>query len=172
MWSVTRTILVVIQQTMGAGVEHQANLAIKTPQAEQKVRDKTTYKMGRSFDALICAAVVKSEIIDSHTATIKSLIDTVTELTATNKKLVDQLSGALVTCVKPPPGLTNPPPPSPAATNSGHILNSVGIAYHAKLEPMASGTSIINKTVKLVVNQTRTCQPIDWNCQRMLNRKR
>ena len=103
---------------------------------EQKEHEEIAEKMSRSFDALACTAVTKSEMLDNHTTTTttKSLPDIVTELTATNKKLVNQLVAALVTCVKPPPGLTNPTPSSPLATTSGHILTSADGTCPAKLE--------------------------------------
>ena len=121
-------------KAMGNEAEHQANAVITTSQAEQKARDNIALKMSGSFDALACAAVAKSDMLDNHTTTIKSLTDAVAQLTATNKKLVDQLTLALATCVKPPPGLANPLPPSPAVTTSGHVLNSAGVACPAGLQ--------------------------------------
>ena len=94
---------------MGAEVKHQTHLTIKTLQADQKAHKEITDKMSRLFDALACAVVLKSEMLDSYTVIIKSLTDTMAELTATNKKLVDQLAATLATCIKPPPGLINPP---------------------------------------------------------------
>ena len=103
-------------------------------QAEQKARDDIAVKMSGSFDALACAAVAKSDMLDNHTTTIKSLTDAVSQLTATNKRLVDQLALALATCAKPLPGLANPLSPSPAVTTSGHVLNSAGVSCPAVLQ--------------------------------------
>ena len=91
--------------------------------------------MSGYFDALTCAAVAKLDMLNNHTVTIKSLTDAVAQLTATNKRLVDELAGALAACVKPPPGLATPTTPSPAAPNSGHVLNSAGVACPAVLQP-------------------------------------
>ena len=121
-------------KAMGTEVEHQANAVITTSQAEQKARDDIAEKMSGSFEALACAAVAKSDMLDNHTTTINSLTNTVGQLTATNKRLVDELAVALAMCVKPPPGLTTPTLPAPAASTSGHVLNSAGIACPAVLK--------------------------------------
>jgi hypothetical protein len=109
--------------------------------AEQTARDEIGQKMSGSFDALACAAVAKSDMLDKHTATIIALTTTVTELTATNKKLVDQLAVALASCARLPPGMGAIPAPTPAPPApteiTGHTLNSAGIACPATFNPRA-----------------------------------
>ena len=122
-------------RAMGTDVEHQANSATTIHTAEQKVRDEIGEKMSGSFEALACAAVAKSDMLDQHTATILALTTTVTELTASNKKLVEQLALALATCVKPPPGMSAIPPPTPSPAVTGHALNTAGIACPTTFNP-------------------------------------
>ena len=52
---------------------------------EQKALDNIGAEMSGSFEALACASVEKSDMIDDHTATITALITTMVELTTTNK---------------------------------------------------------------------------------------
>lgn len=64
-------------KAMGTEVEHQANAVMSASQAEQKANDDIAENMSGSFDALACAAVAKSDMLDKHTTTIKSLTDAV-----------------------------------------------------------------------------------------------
>jgi hypothetical protein len=69
------------------------------------------------------AAVVKSDTIDAHAATIASQAKVIAELTATNAILVEALTAAKN---KQPKATT--PPPGFAANATGHTLNTAGIA--------------------------------------------
>jgi hypothetical protein len=126
-------------RAMGSEKEHMANSATMMNTAEQTARDEIGQKMSGSFDALACAAVAKSDMLDKHTATIIALTTTVTELTATNKKLVDQLAVALASCARLPPGMGAIPAPTPAPPApteiTGHTLNSAGVACPATFNP-------------------------------------
>ena len=53
-------------RVMGTEVEHQANSATIIDNAKQKARNKIGKKMSGCFDALACAAVVKSDILDTQ----------------------------------------------------------------------------------------------------------
>ena len=120
-------------------------MAIQTRQAdaEQKARDDIAAKMSGSFNALANAAVAKAETIDSHAATIAQLSKAVFELTETNKRLVNQLAGAprnpsvpatIPGYQAPPPGYTPIAPVSTPAAQTGHMVNTAGVACPAKLQ--------------------------------------
>jgi hypothetical protein len=128
--------------------------------------------MSGSFDALACAAVAKSDMLDHHIATIASLTVTVADLTATNKKLVDQLSAALATCVKPPPGITASPTPTTTATPSTtcHMVNTAGITCPAKIK-LWGRCYFINKQmcstcVKSTTHVQNNCLELPHNAER------
>ena len=122
-------------KALGEEPELQANAAVE---AEQKAKDEIAGKMSESFDALASAAVAKATTIDNHADSIAKLTAAVAELTATNKRLVDQLTAALA---KSPPTYTAPPPgipaitpaPAPAAQTS-HMVNTSGVACPVVLQ--------------------------------------
>ena len=121
----------------------QANTAAVASQqkaeAEQKARDEIADKMSGSFEALASATVAKAETIDHNAVAIASLTKLAAELTATNKRLVDQLAEALTHTVRgpnrPPPGI--PAPSTVSSTTlpqTTHIRNTAGVAYPAVLK--------------------------------------
>lgn len=115
-------------KALGEEPEMQANAATKI---EQKVKDEISGKMSESFDALASAAVAKSTTIDNHANTIAQLTAAVAELTATNKRLVDQivaLGKGPTAYTAPPPGIPAIAPAPTAATQTGHALNTSGVA--------------------------------------------
>jgi hypothetical protein len=132
---------------MGTAVEHQANLVTTIDTAEQKARNMTGQKVNGSFGALACAAVSKLDMLDKYTATIIALTAMVTELTASNKKLVEQLALALATCVKPPPGMSaiQPPTHTPSPTTTGHALNTAGVACPTTFNPSVKRWYFVTK---------------------------
>ena len=132
-------------RAIGTEVEQQVNSATIINNAEQKVHNEIREKMSGPFEALACAAVAKSDMLDQHTATILALTTTVTELTASNKKLVEQLALALATCVKPPPGMSVIPPPILSPTTTGHALNTAGIACPTTLNPQVKRWYFVTK---------------------------
>ena len=109
----------------GADTAFKANAAVKpetTQTAYNEARDEIAGQMRDSFSALAASAVAKSDMLDTHAATIASLTNTIAELTATNKKLVAALAAA-----KQSGRNTNPPPGFAAdAELTGHSLNSLG----------------------------------------------
>ena len=126
-------------------VEHQANSATIIHNADQKVRNMIGQKMSGIFEAPACAAVAKSDMLNKHTATILALTNTVTELTASNKKPIEQLALALTTCVKPPLGMSTIPPPTPSPITTGHALNTAGIAYPTMFNPQVKRWYFVTK---------------------------
>ena len=104
---------------MEAGLQANAAVAASQQQAEaeQKARDDVANQMSGPFNALANAAVAKAQTLDANKAAIASLMTTVAELTATNKRLVAQLAEALNNTVRgpnrPPSGI---PAPSLAAS--------------------------------------------------------
>ena len=129
---------------------------------EQKVRNEIDKKMIESFNALACAAVEKSDMLNTHTATILARTNTVTELTASNKKLVEQLALALATCVKPPPGMSATPPPTPSPTTTGHTLNTAGIVCPTTFNPQVKRWYFLTKQDCKMCSKSTTHLPA--NC--------
>ena len=80
--------------TVKAGLTSNAVVADKN--TEQQVREEMTEKFGESFDTLAMAATAKNDAIESLIKTISKLASNNSELTATTKKLTNQLERDLV----------------------------------------------------------------------------
>ena len=113
----------------------QANTAV---QAQQKAKDEIAGKMSESFDTLANAAVAKATTINNHANSIAQLTAAVAELTATNKKLVEQLTAALAkggpVYTAPPPGILAITPAPAPATQTSHMVNTSGVACPVVLQ--------------------------------------
>ena len=172
-------------KALGLEPDLQANAAISTRQAEaeQKARDDIAAKMSSSFDALASAAVAKAETIDSNAASIAQLTKAIYELTETNKKLVNQLAGALKnpqaptitpTTQAPPPGYTPIAPTAPVsapAAQTGHVLNTAGVACPAKLQPTGRWHFVTPQSCshcgkKKVIHVPQDCLALPQNAER------
>ena len=104
--------------------------------------------MRDSFSALAASAVAKSSTLDANAATIASLTQTIVELTATNKRLVEALAAA-----KRGGGTPGPPPGFAADANmTGHSLNSLGNSCPTKNgSQRAAGNLSPNNSAKLAI---------------------
>ena len=71
-----------------------ANAVVANKSTEQQVRKEMAEKLGESFDTLAMAATAKNETIEILIKTISKLTSTNSELTATIKKLANQLERA------------------------------------------------------------------------------
>ena len=71
-----------------------ANAAVANKSTEQQVREEIAEKLGESFDTLAMAATAKNDTIESLVKTISELTTTNSALTATIKKLANQLERA------------------------------------------------------------------------------
>ena len=169
-------------KALGIEPDLQANSAIQTKlaDAEQKARDDIAAKMSGSFNALACAAVAKSETIDSHAASIAQLTKAIYELTETNKKLVNQLSGAprnpsvpatIPGYQAPPPGYTPIAPVSAPAAQTSHMVNTAGVACPAKLQPSGRWHFVTAQPCnhcgkKAVMHMPQDCLTLPQNAER------
>ena len=68
-----------------------ANAVVANKNTEQQVREEIAEKLGESFDTLEMAATVKNNTIEIPVKTISELTSNNSELTATVKKLTNQL---------------------------------------------------------------------------------
>ena len=67
------------------------NAAVADKSTEQQVREGIAEKLGESFDTLAMAATAKNDTIESLVKTISEITNTNSALTATIKKLANQL---------------------------------------------------------------------------------
>ena len=114
--------------------------------AEQRAREEIAEKLGKYFEILACAAIVKAETMDSHATIIATLSSTNAELVATNTRLVAQLATALgqqSKAIPPPPGYlpsNRTPPPT-----TGHAMTTAGVAAPTKYNPETRKNYFVTK---------------------------
>ena len=72
----------------------KANAAVADKSIEEQVREEIAEKLGESFDTLAMAATAKNDTTESLIKIISKLTNTISALTATIKKLANQLERA------------------------------------------------------------------------------